>query len=411
MFFITAYIDNMNTASRLLVRILVFLSCLTATAGLAQAGRMVVPVDNGPLGSSITALLQDEDGFIWVGTASGLMRYDMHSYRCFDGTPVSRTMIRCMALDNEGNVWIGTENGAVIWSSETERFRNIGGRIASHPVKTITRTSQGTMLLTAGEGIAVVDPESLKSNFIAGEGEKTWLNNILTTTTDADGNIWAWGHDRLIRFDFSGDPMSPEIDARPFAHKVRAMATDSKGRLWFNDRQQLMMMPLPSGDGTENPVTVAQGFDIRDILIVKDCVLAVSAYNGIQRFHIGEDGTPDNKGTTWITPDFPGDIANSVQCVEQDREGNFWFGTGDGIYVDCERPKEFFHNMAAGADGGLIHNVVADICIGPDGALWAATSGGLEQISRTSSTSYNIRHFYPASPRSIKHNMPSLFKR
>ena len=399
MFLMTAYIDNMNTASRLLVRIFVFLSCLTATAGLLRAERMIVPVDNGPLGNSITALLQDGDGFIWVGTASGLMRYDMHSYRCFDGTPVSRTMIRCLTLDDDGNIWAGTENGAVVWSSESERFRNIGGRIASHPVKTVTRTSQGTMLLTAGEGVAVVDPASLKVRFIAGEGEKTWLNNILTTTTDADGNIWAWSHDRLIRFDFTDDSMSPEIDVWPFAYKVRAMATDSLGRLWFNDRQQLMMMPLPSGDTAGSPVTIATGCDIRDILIADDCVLVVSAYDGIQRFHIGKDGIPDDKGITWIAPGFPGDVANSVQCVEKDRDGNYWFGTGDGIYVECERPKELFHNIAAGTSGGLIHNVVADISIGPDGALWAATSGGLECIRKVSPGSYDVEHFYPTPPR------------
>lgn len=399
MFLMTAYIDNMNTASRLLVLIFVFLSCLTATAGLLRAERMIVPVDNGPLGNSITALLQDGDGFIWVGTASGLMRYDMHSYRCFDGTPVSRTMIRCLTLDDDGNIWAGTENGAVVWSSESERFRNIGGRITSHPVKTITRTPQGTMLLTTVEGIAVVDPRSFKINFIAGEGEMSWLDNILTTTTDADGNIWAWGHDRLIRFDFSGDPMSPGIDVWPFAYKVRAMATDSRGRLWFNDRQQLMTVPLPTKDGIGKPSIVTQGFDIRDILIANDCVLAVSSYDGIQKFHIGEDGTPENRGTRWISPGFPGDVANSVQCVEQDREGNFWFGTVDGIYVDCEQPEEFFHNITAGTPEGLIHNVVADLCIGSDGSLWAATSGGLERIRLISRDRCDVEHFYPTPPR------------
>lgn len=64
-------------------------------------------------------------------------------------------------------------------------------------------------------------------------------------------------------------------------------------------------------------------------------------------------------------------------CMERDRDGNYWFGTVDGIYVGCERPREIFHNMSAADAGGLIHNVVSDVCPGPDGAVWAATSGGL----------------------------------
>ena len=120
---------------------------------------------------------------------------------------------------------------------------------AAVPVKTITRTSRGTMLLTVGEGVAVVDPSSLEYRFIAGEN----LNNILAITTDTAGDIWSWSHGQLSHFDFSDDAMSPRIDSRPFAYDVRAMAVDSRGRLWFNDRRCLMTVPLPAGDAQIPP--------------------------------------------------------------------------------------------------------------------------------------------------------------
>ena len=242
----------MKPMTRLFFQALLILSCLAFGVAPARAERVIVPVEGGPVGNSITALLQDDDGFMWVGTISGLMRYDMYSYRYFgdsDGLPVSRTMIRCLTRDDKGRVWIGTENGAVVYDPVQERFPRIGGRIAAVPVKTITRASRGTMLLTVGEGVAVVDPSSLEYRFIAGKN----LNNILAITTDTGGGIWGWSQGQLSHFDFSDDAMSPRIDGRPFAYEVRAMAVDSRGRLWFNDRRRLMTVPLPAGDAQIPP--------------------------------------------------------------------------------------------------------------------------------------------------------------
>lgn len=376
-------------------RTLLFFVCLTFGIASARAERVIVPVEGGPVGNSVTALLQDDDGFMWVGTISGLMRYDMYSYRCFgdiDGLPVSRTMIRCLTRDAAGNVWIGTENGAVVYDPVQERFRRIGGRIAAVPVKTITRTPRGTMLLTAGEGVAVVDPSSLEYRFIAGEN----LNNILTVTTDAAGNIWSWSHGQLSRFDFSDDPMSPRIDSRPFAYEVRAMAVDTHGRLWFNDRQRLLTVSLPAGNAQiPSPTVLRKNVDVRSIRIDGDEVAVTSSYDGIHLFRIAEDGTPAAKGVVWIDPESPSEVSNSVLCVERDRSGNYWFGTVDGIYVGCERPRETFHNMSPADAGGPIHNVVSDVCPGPDGAVWAATSGGLDRIRKLGPERYAIEHFMP----------------
>lgn len=249
----------MKLTTHLYFRTLLILSCLAFGVASARAERVIVPVEGGPVGNSITALLQDDDGFMWVGTLSGLMRYDMYSYRYFgdsDGLPVSRTMIRCLTRDDKGRVWIGTDNGAVVYDPVQERFRRIGGRIAAVPVKTVTRTSRGTMLLTVGEGVAVVDPSSLEYRFIAGEN----LNNILAITTDTAGDIWSWSHGQLSRFDFSDDAMSPRIDSRPFAYEVRAMAVDSRGRLWFNDRRRLMTVPLPAGEAQIPPPDCGAGW-------------------------------------------------------------------------------------------------------------------------------------------------------
>ena len=126
--------------------ILLFVILLLPGVRPLKAETVISPVTDSPIGNSITALLQDDDGFIWVGTIAGLTRYDMYTYRRFgecDGLPISRTMIRSLAKDKNGNIWIGTESGALLYNPEREEFRRIGGATLATPIKTITPTSGG----------------------------------------------------------------------------------------------------------------------------------------------------------------------------------------------------------------------------------------------------------------------------
>ena len=395
-----------NHTRTILLYITLFLSGLSPL----RAETVISPVADSPIGNSITALLQDDDGFIWVGTIAGLTRYDMYSYQRFgecDGLPISRTMIRSLAKDARGNIWIGTENGALIYNPEREEFRRLGDAKLAVPIKTITPTSGGgNLLLTSGEGIAVVDTQTLEYRLIPGR-EAEYLNNILVTTTDRRGDIWSWSHGRLLRFDFSGDPMSPTIESWPFAHEVRALAVDSLNRLWFNDRRRLMTVPLPASPDEELPSAevISNAIDVRAIHIDGSEVIVTSYYDGIHSFHIDSTGKPVENPVLWIDPESPNEVSNSVLCVIRDRDDNLWFGTVDGIYVGYERPREVFHSLSTKKGGELIHNVVSDVCLGPDGSVWAATSGSLGHIRRTASGHYAVEHFMP---RFIQRDQPDI---
>lgn len=393
--------------------ILLFVILLLPGVRPLKAETVISPVTDSPIGNSITALLQDDDGFIWVGTIAGLTRYDMYTYRRFgecDGLPISRTMIRSLAKDKNGNIWIGTESGALLYNPEREEFRRIGGATLATPIKTITPTSgRGgeTMLLTTGEGVAIVDPESLEHRFLPGKQACEYLNNILTTTVDNRGDIWGWSHGRLLRFDFSKDPMAPAIESWPFPYEVRALAVDSLNRLWFNDRRRLMIVPLPAAPEEElSPAEViSSAIDVRAIRIDNSDVIVTSYYDGIHSFRIDAKGRPVENPVLWIDPSSPNEVSNSVLCVIRDRDGNLWFGTVDGIYVGHERPREVFHNLSARNGGKLIHNVVSDVCLDSDGSIWAATSGSLDHIRRTAPGHYTVDHFMP---RFIQREQPDI---
>src|SRR5262245_48942097 len=67
--------------------------------------------------NGIRALAQDTDGFLWLGTEAGLVRFDGVEFRTFDrnSTPALKaTDVTALFVDNVNRLWIGTDDGAVL---------------------------------------------------------------------------------------------------------------------------------------------------------------------------------------------------------------------------------------------------------------------------------------------------------
>src|SRR5690606_7923614 len=84
---------------------------------------------NGLSHNSVRHIVQDKDGFLWLGTFSGFNRFDGYEFKSFtSGAPVSNTIpnddITALELDGESNnLWIGTRGGLSLYKMDTHRFR------------------------------------------------------------------------------------------------------------------------------------------------------------------------------------------------------------------------------------------------------------------------------------------------
>src|ERR1700743_2634672 len=87
-------------------------------------------VENGLSNNSVEYSIQDDDGFLWIGTINGLNRFDGYTFKTFYNDPgdtasIGSNFIRCLYNDKHGVIWVGTNKGVYTFDKVSERFRLI----------------------------------------------------------------------------------------------------------------------------------------------------------------------------------------------------------------------------------------------------------------------------------------------
>ncbi len=193
----------------------VALFALVHSRTLTQFVHRIWQVQQGLPESSIYSLLQTRDGYLWLGTQTGLVRFDGVKFTTLDNISPSapvNTWIRVTAEDGEGGLWFGT--------NESGLYRLAGGAITHFSTK-----------------------EGLPSDTI----------QFLAAIKD---DVWAGTPSGLARF--SGGKITSFTTADGLSSKdVRAIANSADGRTWIaTDSPNLNIW-----DGTRfDPVPLHQAF-------------------------------------------------------------------------------------------------------------------------------------------------------
>lgn len=178
--------------------------------------------DAGLPQNSVTALLQDRAGYLWIGTYGGLVRYDGHDFRSYgshagDGPPSDR--ITALLEDPEGRLWIGTENAGVGRMDPGERFlRPSGGCRDACRVRQLARTGDGEVIAAGDYGAFRLD-EDLRAQAIAPAS----LGAVNSAVVDADGRLWLADMRRVLA------PGATESFAMPDGSEVLRLLADRRG--------------------------------------------------------------------------------------------------------------------------------------------------------------------------------------
>ncbi|MET0462359.1 MAG: ATP-binding protein [Chitinophagaceae bacterium] len=205
-----------STALRTLFLLFLLWTGMPCIAQNLQPAYQTISTAQGLSQGMVFDLLQDREGFIWVGTKNGLNRYDGYSFKVFSTDPydpksLSSNTILKLFEDSKGRIWIGTQDaGLNVYDKRSGRFVRITNKISDaaslsgNTIRLMDELRDGRMLVAAdGAGLNIVDLPA--SGDAKPHITRLTLPNDVTIFglgKDKDDQMWVGGMDRAVyRFD------------------------------------------------------------------------------------------------------------------------------------------------------------------------------------------------------------------
>ena len=335
--------------------------------------------DDGLPQGTVNSVVQTPDGYLWLGTQNGLVRFDGIAFKVFNenNTPaIKNNRIVQLFADHEGVLWIGAEQGNL--------FRYQDGRFASYEMP----------------------------------GRGTTFNYARVFCDDADRGLWVisceWQLLRLGRGGFTVPSASWKLDSlRP-----NSVASDESGGVCVGTEKELAVWRNGNFKSVWNQTNEAN-FSVEYLASSRKPGWWVAGNGRLRRFNAGRwvddrgaygwTNRPiyglyeDSRDRVWVAtlgaglfrydPDgtvlhlttkdgLPTDF---VRCVTEDREGNIWAGTqGGGL---CRLKPAIFEPVSVRQ--GLSSDQVVSACEATDGTYWIGMNGsGIDHV-----TPGRVEHF------------------
>ena len=142
---------------------------------------------NGLPTSEANAIAETSEGFIWIGSYAGLIRYDGNTFERIDST-TGIASVRSLYVDSGDRLWIGTNDSGLFLMTKGELYHwDKAEGLKSSSVRTITEDAEGNICAGSTAGIAVIDKELKLSDL---SDERIVSQTIRELRRGADGLVY-----------------------------------------------------------------------------------------------------------------------------------------------------------------------------------------------------------------------------
>lgn len=312
--------------------------------------------------NNVLALLEDRRGRLWVGTPNGLLQYQGRNWRCFstaDG--LSSDFIISLCEDAAGRIWIGTTHGLSVL--QDGRFRSFSMRdgLSHNYIPALCASPDGSVWIGTNGGGLDCYRDGKFSHYSVADGLPS--DTIWSLHQDRSGAIWigtsggglAVLHDGVFRTYTAKDGL-PDAD-------IRVVFQDSHGVLWIGtDESGLFRLAGGRFSSLSQPAGLSNT-SVRSLCEDREGSLWIGTHNGLNRLRDANFIVYNPRN---------GLPANLIRSVFEDRSGRIWIGTVSAGLV-CLADGRF---TVLGKKEGLVNDRIWSIAEGPDGAIWFGTYGG-----------------------------------
>ncbi len=413
--------------------IFLLFTIVSVTNLMAQARNIVferLNTTDGLSSNIVQCIYQDNDGYLWIGTADGLNRYDGYRFKIFrndpqDANSISNNSIQYIYEDLSDDLWIGTEDGLSLFNRKKETFTTY----RFNPTTTITaqisrflnwtthihEDKNGNLWLgTSMKGLVRFDrkTKAFTSLLLDSIGSNNDVEGIINDPKDANKLWLAGGLSGLSSFDikkgkftfFQPNSKQSENLGKDF---IGSIVQDNNGNIWYgswvNGLKKFNPQTKQFTHYKHDPKnrTSLSNNRIRIIFNTADNknVLWIGTKDGLNRFDM-----KSNLFTVYKSN--PADLKtlsdSFIQSIYKDRSGVLWIGTRSGLNkFDPGRAPFRFHKSEVNTTGQINSAVNAIITsISDPNIAWLGTNAGLNRLNLKKNTHTIYKH-NPDDPMSI----------
>ena len=332
-------------------------------------------VEDGLPSNVVNAILQTQNGFLWIGTDAGLARFNGRHFTMIDfrgPRAAAPDVVRALAEGPDGDLWVGTDFGLVHVpspapddsNSSPSTFYHQGGK--SDEITNLKFSHDGELWVGTDDGLFRFD----RGRFVF-----VLSGNITQIEEASDGHLLVVADWKFVELDgariveHAGLAVRLAVRNGEFIHVIR----DHTGAMWFCTREGLVRL---SGNSV---------YRYRPYSVPNKGALSL---------------IEDRQGNVWMftrgglfrcTPTGlePLTLGVSVRSLFSDRDGNLWAGTnGEGLVQFKDRPIRMFT-----AADGLPNNIAMAVLARHDGSIWVGNNcGGLSWFDSRRFQTYNEKN-------------------
>ncbi|HSU59385.1 MAG TPA: two-component regulator propeller domain-containing protein [Bryobacteraceae bacterium] len=316
--------------------------------------------------NTVPAIAQTNDGYLWLGTELGLVRFDGLHFTVFDKTntpELKSNKIDALLAAGDGDLWIGAIGGGLtVLSKGTFKTFTTNNGLSGNSVLCLLQDRSGDIWIgTNGSGLDRIHNGRF-TTYKTRDGLPD--DEVFSLAPDLDGSIWIGTNNGLSHFANGSFRNYGARDGLPNSN-IRCLEMTRSGILWIGTNGGGLSR---FSDGKFRLFTTSNGLSSNAITSVRE----------------------DRRGTLWIgtlgggLTRMTGDRFNSytskdglprndVWSVYEDRSGSLWIGTGGGGLVRLFDGNSF---TAYDAADGLSNAVALPILEDHKGVIWIGTNGG-----------------------------------
>lgn len=349
--------------------------------------------NQGLSSNSVSGIVQDAHGFVWIGTTDGLDRYDgyeVRSYRVVPGNSrsLAHNTVSSLFVDKRKRLWVGTLNGIHRYVSESDDFERYAlnqvrrNSVSFYRINSIIESANGQVFCASENGFVYRFNET-ENRFEA--VNQTSLKMIKCLVMGPRGRLWAGSDEGLFVIDPVDGQVTKVFDESSVGNAsqiiITSVATGPKGKMWVGSTTEGLWIVDPETFEMNH-------WEARD---GDDATL----------FYFIHTIRKDPKGNYWIgsdlglsiydavrerfthypnVPDGPQTINAAIHTIHFDEMGLVWLGSNNrGVFTTV--PEQPFRNLRYSGEhpAGLSRRSVSAVVQDDLGRLWVGfVRGGID---------------------------------